>query len=288
MLLEIKMKKLSNKFIYIVDDTRFNKKYVTSEALKQEKECFSGIIIHEANMPALEHCMNGLTKLLEGSYETKEFHFSDMFNKKENFSNLSDEEFLDIVETMVDLVDELSCDIVVQSINDFTYTDHPQLASKLKEKYLQPMQTHQDDKSNCLILSVLRAKRFIEQELNGELYYVICDQGVRKPNNVLAMPSNNPNEPPINIHFKSSTNYPPLQLADFIAWSLSRQKQIFQQPSSAFSKQDINLLKAFSRMEDAYTLNTRIWLEIDPDISQKVPYDNMINFDRKMKGLDDI
>ena len=44
-----------------------------------------------------------------------------LLEKARQGKELSDEEFLDIVETMVDLVDELSCDIVVQSINDFTY-----------------------------------------------------------------------------------------------------------------------------------------------------------------------
>ena len=124
--------------------------------------------------------------------------------------------------------------------------------------------------------------------MGGKLDYVICDEGIRKPNTSAKMPSNISSEKPIEIQFKSSKEFAPLQLADFVAWSLSRQKQILDKDISKWSDLDVNLLKCFSNLECAIQTNTTMEMDINLDSSGKVPYDTIINLDRKEKGLDEI
>lgn len=279
---------ISNKFIYIVDDTGFNKDNIQNTALKQEKACFCGIIINKSNYSALLKFMAGFIELLEKRFDKKEFHFTEIVNNVKGFETLDNEEFLEIVDCMIGTIHHLGCDVIIQSISDFTYKDTPYLAEALKKKYLTPMQTTQTDKSNCLVLSILRAKRYIEEELGGKLDYVVCDEGIRKANNSIKMPSNVKSEKPIEIQFKSSKEFTPLQLADFVAWSLSRQKQTLEKDISKWSNLDFNLMDCFSDLENAIKANTIMEMNIDRESSGKVPYDTIINLDRRSKGLDDL
>ena len=275
-------------YIYIVDDTGFNKDYIVSNVLKKEKACFCGVIVKKSNFDELVKHMNSLVYLLEKRFQSKELHFTEMYNQKGNFESIKDIELISIVRSLVNLIHRLDCHVINQSIYDFTYTDTPQLEQALKGKYLSKMQMSQNDKSNCLILSIIRAKRFIEQSLNGKLDYVICDEGIRKPNTSVFMPSNNSTEPSIKIEFKSSEEFPALQLADFVAWSLSRQKQALQKDFNKMTDKEISLLSEFSAMAEAMDATTLVKLKIDRDSSQKMPYDDIFNIDRKNKGLSDL
>lgn len=271
-----------DKFYFIVDDTGFNKDKVASEYLKGEKATFCGIILHEDNVFAAERILKAFSKKLEKMFQTTEFHFTEMYNKSEDFKNLESNEFLEIVDAFVDIIYELGIDIILQTIGETTYSDHPNLNADLKNKFLKPMQMTQTDKSNCLVLTVLRAKKYIEDELGGELIEVICDEGIRKPNTEVKMPTNKANERPIKIKFKSSKEYSLLQLADFVAWAISREKQILQKTSKQRTDLDNEMLLILSDLMRVYVTVTQAnVIYMDDKTESLLPYDAVIDLFRE-------
>lgn len=275
-----------DKFYFIVDDTGFNKDKVSSEYLKGEKATFCGVILHKDNVFAAEKILKEFGKKLEKMFKTTEFHFTEMYNKNDDFKNLETTEFLEIIDAFVDLIYELGIDVVLQTIGETTYLDHPNLNADLKNKFLKPMQMTQTDKSNCLVLSVLRAKKYIEDELGGELIEVVCDEGIRKPNTEVKMPTNKAGEQPIKIKFKNSKEYSLLQLADFVAWAISREKQILQKTSKQRTDLDNEMLIILSDLMQVYVTATQAnTFFIDDKTDSVLPYDAVIDLFREDNGI---
>ena len=274
---------MKNKFWLIIDDTGFNKDQTQSQYLKGERATFCGVIIHEENISATETIVKGLQQEFKRLYGQDEFHFTEMGG----IQDLSLDEFCEIVDSFIELLYEIDAHAFIQSIGDCTYADHPNLKSDLKQKFLSKMQMSQNDKSNCLVLTVLRAKKYIEDILGGELVGVVCDEGIRQANTSVKLPLNTLGQEFINIDFKSSKDFHLLQLADFVAWSLSREKQILSKASNQWTEKDERLIHLFSDLMELYANGTQATLQLSSEKSDNYfPYDEVINIIRNYNNSD--
>lgn len=266
-------------YILVMDDTGFNHNENQDEFVKQEKNTFCTLLIPENKFQLASDFMNTMCTYLNARFKTKEFHFCEIYNKKGSFENLSDEEFVEIMETFIGFMVSQKIEIITQTLADFTFKENPEIENAIINKILKPAQVKVNDKTISLALAIIKNKKRVEKELKGEIKAIYCDEGIRKPNSSLTMPLGDKR---YQVEFKNSSETPIIQLADFCAWILSRQKQILQKDQSKLTLRDVEILKAFSLLAYNYSniKTTRTTLD-NASIEQL----NSLRKDRKNKGL---
>ncbi len=266
-------------YILVMDDTGFNHNENQDEFVRQEKNTFCTLLIPEEKFELASKFMNTMCKYLHTRFKTNEFHFCEMYNKKGNFENLSDKEFIALMETFIGFMVSQKIEVITQTYAEFTFNEYPELKEAIINQTLKPAQVKVNDKTISLALAIIKNKKRVEKELNGEIKTIYCDEGVRKPNTSLAMPFGDKS---YQVEFKNSSETPIIQLADFCAWVLSREKQILQKDQTKLSYKDIEILKIFSLLAYNYT-NIKTTHSNTADF--KLHALQTLKTDRKKKGL---
>ena len=257
----------------------FNHNETQDEFVKQEKNTFCTLLIPENKFQLANDFMNTMCTYLNARFKTKEFHFCEMYNKKGSFENLSDEEFIEIMETFIGFMVSQKIEIITQTLADFTFKENPEIENAIVNQILKPAQVKVNDKTISLALAIIKNKKRVEKELNGEIKAIYCDEGIRKPNSSLTMPLG---DKMYKVEFKNSSETPIIQLADFCAWILSRQKQTLQKDEAKLSYKDTEILKVFSLL--AYNYSN---IKTTHTTTNRCKLDsiNTLRADRKKKGL---
>lgn len=264
-------------YVLFIDDTAFATNEKHFETLKSEECCFCSVAINKKLIPALNGYMKEKTDKLFEKYGTREFHFTDMYNRRGDFSGIKIEETLDIVESFAKDVVDCGMLITVSTINKHSYVDPLQvkIMDNVKKYVLPNVNLPVDNKSMNLILSIIRSNVELKKafDCDVKISEVICDEGIRKNGNSFQICLEDEN---IDVKFDSSTN-PLLQFADFAAWFVTRVKHILDKHPQKVKDWEKELLLIYS------TLPFSNMGQTEYVINSEEPYDYDKSIDDYMK-----
>ncbi len=234
-------------YILAVDDTAFATKEKHFETLKSEETCFVSVAIRSNVLPILQCYMQEKTDKLFEKFCTREFHFTDIYNRKGYFKSIEIEETLDIVRSFADDMNDAGMIITVSTINGHSYKNPTQVGiMNTIKKYILPKLELPDNKESInLILNIIRSQEMVEKTFgDARITEVFCDEGLKKAGKdfSLALSAGD-----VKVTFKSSTDYL-LQFADFSAWFVTRVKHITDKHPQEVKPWEKELLKIYSTL----------------------------------------
>lgn len=256
-------------YVFFIDDTKPNSQNIKSDILKEEYVSYCGIFVKEENLKYLQTVMNGMCEELFKKYKTKEFHFTDIYNGNKEFKTMSANEKLDLIGAMVELVNIFDIKIFTSTFNTTTEKQILPFKDSLKKAF-NNMQITQTPKTVGWLIAIFRANRYIQTNMkNSQITKVVCDEGIRKPGNKIKLPIST-NKSGLDIEFQNSKDNVVLQIADFVAWALTRSKLILDKDKK--SQMDKDLLPILSQLSDNYVNLEQKKVNLDDNMG----YDNMI------------
>lgn len=236
-------------YILYVDDTGFNAKDKNSLILQDEQVTFAGVLIGKDRVSSLEKIMTQLGELLKGRYGTTEFHFTEIYNRKNNFKNIQFEETLNMLDMFTDLFNHFDLRIFVHTCMQ-NVSEAQSFMNDSIDEVAPFLHLKKGAKTQALLLSYLKAKKYLADNLrNAKITNIICDEGLRKNG---ASEIIKPDE--VKLEFKSSTECNLLQLADFSAWFITRAKNVLDKASlkKDLSQEDRAVLSIYSKLTNNY------------------------------------
>jgi len=228
-------------------------------------------------VPELEKVMDELCKNLNLRFGTDEFHFTDMYNHKNKFSNIKIEETLEILETFAELFQIFDLKIFVSTMNSYEKTRNYQSLLNGVEFLTSLFNLPNNEKSKALLMTYIKAKVYVKDDSIDE---IICDEGLRNAGII----EKTPNES-LKMKFESSKSNRILQLADYAAWFVTRAKNIMDKVSNKKMINDIDrrVLEIYASLENNYVNLKKNKINLD-DLSQ-FSYDKII--DNFKKNIND-
>lgn len=230
-----------------IDDTGLNSNNLNSNQLKGEKVTYCGVLINENDRPQVEALMDTMCASLNKRFCTREFHFTEIYNRRNRFKNIDIDETIEIITTFINILVHYNAKIIVQTVDADTFGKHPEL-KRVLEDLLDAINCSKDDKMKGLIITTLMADMRLGNDRVKDIY---VDEGLRKAGSSISLPVT-----PVRtkrINFVSSTENSLMQLADFAAWMLSRVKQILNKMQTReISEIDEEMLELFGYLKDSY------------------------------------
>ena len=265
---------LKEDFICVLDDTGFDASKTNSQVLQNEDVTYVGLVMQEYTYGLLKNFMAAMCAKLYKTYGSSEFHFTDMYNQKGKFKNLSKEEFLEIVETFAEAIHTFDIDIFTQTVPKNIFEQNEALDKGIQHA-LEILQMKKSQKNKNFILSLTQLKRFMSaMYIQPKLKRIICDEGIRKADSSLEFQFKGSSDSML-VDFKSSAQTPVLQMADFAAWMLTRSKQILSKKGEELNKVDMSILQCFKNISPSYA-NLALVVFSPEDWKGYFPYDIVV------------
>ena len=206
---------------------------------RQEPVRFVAVVFTPEFAPQVPLTMTRLLAALSATTRAREFHFTDVFQAKGEFTGVAIPERLNIFQTFAEAVATLQPSIFVQSIDDATLeavmstVDMPSLTVPLSP---------QSPQGFALIGLLIRACEHVRSMRSGaQQAVVLCDHGILQSGIGVHLPIcpdviyNN------TIFFIDSRIEIGIQVADFAAFLLNRHQQILQRGTPTdFEKSFLN------------------------------------------------
>lgn len=238
-----------NEFVLAIDDTGFATNEKHFESLKSEECCFCSVAVSKNVLPTLNEYMQQKTNMLYEKFGTREFHFTDIYNRKGNFENIDIEETLDIVRSFaLDIIDT-GMILTVSTINKHSYTDPKQVAlmNMIKTHILPKLNLPVNNSSVNLILNIIRSDISLNKIVGADakITDAYCDEGLRKIGNSFKLGLSKGD---VNVSFESSESTYLLQFADFVAWFVTRTKHILDKHPTKVKEWEKELLQIYSTL----------------------------------------
>ncbi|WP_299872814.1 hypothetical protein [uncultured Cocleimonas sp.] len=147
---------------------------------------------------------------------SKEFHFVDIYNRKEPWNKLPEHMNLIFFEFFADIYIRYRWPVYIQTIDDRTIDDHnfSQLPKKIERLNL----SKRDDQSVFFLLLQIK----IDHKGNPTPINVFLDEGKCKPGTSIGQIIFHDWTEPYNGSYCSSETEPLLQIADFLGYSINR------------------------------------------------------------------
>lgn len=234
--------------VLAVDDTGFATNQKKFETLKSQESCYCSVVFRKDILPLLESHMKSRTEMLYERFGTREFHFTEIYNRRGKFKDIEIDETLDIIRAFA--MDMSGCDmfITVSTINHHSYQNPTQVQlMNVVEKCIVPRLGLPKEKSSTnLVLSIIRSVNEVEKIYGkrAKITDVICDEGLRKKGTEFVLPLS---QGDTNVRFEESTNFL-LQYADFAAWFVTRVKHILDKKPEEQKEWERELLYIYSTL----------------------------------------
>ena len=257
-------------YVLYVDDTGFNANKKNSKVLQSEIVTYAGVLVNKELEPHLTTIMQNLCSLLKQRYSTTEFHFTDIYNRREPYQNIQFDETLDMLGMFAELFNELDLKIFVHTCNN-NVSQNQQTLNQLINVLAPHLHLSQDAKTQAFTIVYLKAQNYLNKQLNSaKITNIICDEGLRKNGAEEIIKNNN-----VQLSFKSSAECKLLQLADYAAWYITRAKHIYDKASTnkKLSDADKAVLEIYSQLTDNYVGLSK--QKIDIDNLQEFDYDSI-------------
>jgi hypothetical protein len=193
----------------------------------------------EANM-VMEFFLDKLKKEINAT----EFHFTDIYSGNGQFKDLGLDIRLDMFETFAGIYELYKYPLLMQTLSSEDIPRNKLTTNPQKKKYDGLNLNDSEDLALCTLL--FKIKKFLQANPNiPRPVEIIIDQGRQKPNTVqhCSMLGNMLYNQ--EIQYKSSFDDPLLQLVDFSAFAMNRNRWILCKEDK--NELDIELLRIFSQ-----------------------------------------
>lgn len=194
-----------------------NSKYITDQRRTHVAVVFTDIEVNHIRKQIndlLQEVSNDIGKVVE------EFHFVDIYNQNGVWGGLSDEYNLDIIECFATIYKQYKWPVHIQSIDEHTFKEHGIVEIQGK---LDGLDLSTKEGQSLLFLLHKIKRTYISNPSPLKIY---MDEGKQKPGSVFA--KNIFHDWPCEYDgvYASSVNEPLLQIADFLAYSINRVKNL--------------------------------------------------------------
>lgn len=260
-------------FVIAIDDTGFSTKEKHYETLRSEECCFCSVAIRKDVLTVFNNYMKEKTDELFNKFGTREFHFTDMYNRRGDFKTITIDETLDIVESFAQDMIDCGMIITVSTINKHSYSDpqQVQMMDVIKKYILPKLNLPDQTEAVDLVLNIIRSQQSLEQVIGKDavITEAVCDEGLKKVGSNFKLPLS---KGEISVQFEHSTNYL-LQFADFVAWFVTRVKHICDKDPLKIKSWEEELLFIYSKLPFANLKSARYLINNNKPFN----YDKAIN-----------
>lgn len=264
-------------YVLYVDDTAFVKQG-NSKNLDDEIVSIVGCLVAKPNVPALENEISNLSKELKDKYDVSEFHFTDMFNRRNGFEKLESMDSLMYMAHFAALVQAFDISIITQTITKSNLKKYKSLFDLydivIDKNNFAPKDNKRAEEYG-LLLNITKANKFLkEYDEKDYISKVVCDEGIMRDGADVNLKYLY--EEGLPICFKSSAKEKNLQVADFCAWGLSRTKQTMgKSQGKAMKPFELNIMRILENIVENY-------VNIDTVVSD---VENGINIDKTIEEI---
>ena len=206
-----------NQHLIVIDDTGSPGNFNETRFLKEDRKTLVGVFIHSKNRNLHLKTIKEILSALNVQFGITELHLTDLINKKNEYSKISNEDRLAIIMLLSKWFSNIQLPYFVQTANDNTFVENNiQLKGKLGNFDLNKCE------DQALLLLISRIKIFMDNHFPNEKVEIVMDEGRKKNNQVEQLQNLGDFIKDGIIKYSSSKEFELLQIADFFAYSINR------------------------------------------------------------------
>lgn len=206
-----------------VDDTGSPGLQSTPPNLHPERKSFVGVVVPPRQMPEVLSQFPEVIDELRRLTGAKEFHFTDIYNGKDDFQGIDLQVRLNIFRFMADIFSRYKFPIFVQTLDPCSLSDIH--SRELFPNQIGPFDLNKHEDMALLFL-LRRIKQYIEKDKYGYTARVFIDEGYKRKGTAISIPAWKSVFADGLICFARSSSILQLQLADFAAFAMNRTQLI--------------------------------------------------------------
>ena len=206
-----------NHHLIVIDDTGSPGNFNETRFLKEDRKTFVGVFMHSQMNTSIENTLKEIVSSLNKEFGITEIHLTDIVNKKNEYSQVSEENRLAIIMCLSKWLSNIQLPYFVQTANDKTFIENDiPLKGKLANFNLDK------GEDQALLLLITRIKIFIDKYFPNEKVKFVMDEGRMKNNQFEKINGLEEFIQDAVIKYSSSKEFALLQIADFFAYSMNR------------------------------------------------------------------
>lgn len=233
--------------LYIfIDDTGASGNISKLEIVNNNHKSYVAIVMSESEVNCISPVIDHLQELLYERYNTREFHFTDIYQSRNKFEQMDKEEKISLFECFSDVFKEFDVLWYIQSLDKKSKMMIEE--SKLKK----PMNI---EWSIIILLLKQISDDIKDQKLEYNNIFVKIDSGIYKNGHKISL-SNSTDLfknccANVKIEFLDSTESPIIQLADFAAYSYTRHLFLISKIIDIFPKKNNTSDDFYNKINDS-------------------------------------
>lgn len=244
------LKELSSGDFYgiFIDDTGSPGNMSELPPLDPERKTWVGVVVEPEIMPEVVAQFPEALDELRKVTDANEFHFTDILSGNKEFAGVPLETRLALIKFMAGIFEQYRFPVFVQTF------DPSSLGNVLSrgnfQKKVGPFNLEKPSDAALLFL-LIQLKTYVEENRKGPttLAHVLIDEGFKKAGAAIPVKAYSHVFADSNVKFANSSIIHPIQLADFAAYVVNRQKMLLDR--EALKLMD----KAFLRIVSEVSLN---------------------------------
>ncbi len=229
----------------------------------------------------IRSCLSQVSEIV--GFNISEFHFADIYNRKNDWCGVDGKFTLSIFKFFSDIYRHYKWRVVVQTIDNRTFDDHPEYKDFLRQKEIIKIGklcgfdfSKRSDVSLFMVLT--KIKRIINPKENLNIY---VDEGLGGPGKTIGNEIYRDWQGEFSSIFESSSKEPLLQIADFLAFCINRITVL------SLKKERTVIDNWFIKNIGSMPINSDDirFMMVNKNFTSK-EFDNAHKIDRKIKGLE--
>jgi len=259
-----------------IDDTYGPKVGQKSKYVTGDRRTHVAVLFQDSEVEYIREQIKNLLQEVSKDIgqEVKEFHFVDMYNRMGPWKNVEDEYNLDIIELFADIYKMYKWEVVIQTIDNHTVSEHgiEFVSGKIDGLDLSTKE------GQSLVFLLIKIQEKLK--INSTPLKIYMDEGNKKPGASFATNLFEDWCSEYEGIYASSEKEPLLQIADFLAFSINRVTHL----SLKKNRTDIDLwfINLIGNMEINCSDISRTKLNIDFDAKD---FDKLHEKHRELKHL---
>lgn len=264
----------------LIDDTGTPSQPAGSDYLDSTRITWVGLVADPSQTRVIHEQLPGFLGEFRKVTGFQELHCADLFSGK-GCREVPFEVRLAVLAALAQIFRQESIRIFVQTVDNRTMADLELRGARFPDE-VGPFRMS-DRRWLALFLLLVKIKTYLLDVGMGSHFRASfhVDEGLREPGDVVTTYMLQEVSPDDALHFESSFDFPPLQLADFAAFSLNRIQWSLTKPE--LGDRDIKVLQLLEPLKDSF-VNLKTF-EADLMNWNPTQYERLIDEDRIQKGL---
>ncbi|MXX87299.1 MAG: DUF3800 domain-containing protein [Acidobacteria bacterium] len=273
---------------YYIDDAGTPGTDSGSVFLDESRKSWCAVIIPERAARALAPAVDVFLRGVKQDYGADELHSADIYGGRDVWQDVSVANRMQVFDLMTGLFETFRLPVIFQTINEWTFADHPAFFAEVRAKRGQFWDVRNIAHFGLLVTCHHLATSFdhLKKEYPSDFPRPLpayVDEGLAKPGAEVLLPNWERAIRDRRLTFRRSVDTPGLQLADFAAFSIARTQWIAarQREGTPIKPADEHIM-AISGKFNHFNLDR---VAIDPSNFSRETYELFLRRDRAAKGL---